>query len=128
MKVAPGDAAAFDIALDHLVPGEVRIGHAAVAEDPDMDDELDARVRGGIHDRLALMDHVNRVPGRQEETIHLPERLRERPGIIEIQINGILPVPPPGFDLLMIARGMDGPMSTRHSLQFGDQCLAGAPG
>ena len=70
VDVAPGDAAPFDIALDHLVPGEVRIGHAAIAEDPEMDDELHARVRGGIHDRLALMDHVNRVPGRQEETIH----------------------------------------------------------
>ena len=60
--------------------------------------------------------------------IHPPKRLRKRPGIIEIKINGILPFPPPDIDLVTIARGIDCLMRIRRLLQVCDHCLADAPG
>ena len=83
----------------------MRIGHTAIAENTEMDDELHVRVGGGIDDRLALMDYLNRLPGGQEETIHPLERRRKRSGIIEIEGDSLLALPPPRLDLLTMARG-----------------------
>lgn len=41
MQVTPGNAAAFDIALNHFMPGKMRIGRFAVAKNPQMHQKTD---------------------------------------------------------------------------------------
>src|SRR5258708_2920458 len=101
--VTPGNAAALDIAFDHLVPGEMRIGRRAVAKNPQMHNETDTALCCGIDDRLTLMHHLYGVPGHEVEAINPSKRLRKGPCVVEIEVDGVLPLPLPGIHLIVAA-------------------------
>jgi hypothetical protein len=100
--MSPLDSAAFDIALDHFVPGKMRVGHAAIAEDAQMNDELHTRICGRVNNVLALMHHRHRIAGCEKKTINSGQRSRKGQRRIEIEMNGFLAFTAPDFNLLTI--------------------------
>ena len=105
MKMGPRHATALDIALDQLVPGEVRIGRPAVPEDAQVDDMPDARVGRGVGNRLGLMRHRNRVAGHHKQPIDPLQRRSERPGVIKVELNRGPALAAPQRNSLRVARG-----------------------
>ena len=67
--MAPGQPATFDVALDQLMPGVMRVGRFAVAEDAEVNHEADAGFDRRVHDRLNLMHHVDRVACHDEQAV-----------------------------------------------------------
>ncbi len=104
VEVAPGDTAAFDIALDQLVPDEVRIGFAAVAEDAEVDDERHPGIGCGIGDALHLMHHFYGVGGEYEHPVDARERGGEAARVREVEQHGCLAVGLPCRNLFGPAR------------------------
>jgi hypothetical protein len=82
MDVAPRHTAALDIPLDHFMPGEVRIGCSPVSKNAQVQDELQTGVGRSVDNRLALMDHLYRIPGCQEEAVDTRQRGRKGSSII----------------------------------------------
>src|SRR5438105_14333261 len=101
----PADTTAFDVALDHLVPGEMRLGRSTVPENALMDDEAHARVCRRIHDRFTLLEHGDRVAGQQEQSINALQGRRTSSCVIEVEIDGSFGVALPRFHLFVVSSG-----------------------
>jgi len=128
VKVGPGRPAALDVALDQLVPGEVRVGAVPVPEDALVDDVPHPGLGRRIDDRLALHEHGDRVAGQQEQPVHPGEGLAERAGVVQVQEHG---VPPFGFhplDLLGPAGGEADLDASWIMIQLCDDQPSGLPG
>ena len=90
MKVGPGHAAGFHVALDKLMPNEVGIGAVPLCEHAQVHNVLHTRFVCRVDERLALGEHRYGVAGQDEEPVDPRERDPERFGLVEIQVDGVL--------------------------------------
>src|SRR5260370_2431670 len=103
MQVRPCDAAAFDVTLYHLVPCKVWIGRPTVPKNALMDDEAHARICRCVHERLALMEHGDRVPGQQEQSINALQCRRKGSCVVELEIDCLFAFPFPRSHLFLLS-------------------------
>ena len=104
MDVAPGQSTPFDVALDQLMPGVVRIGGPAVAEDAQVDKETDAGLDGRVHDRLDLVHHVDRVARHDEQAVDPLQGRGKALWVVQVEDDRGLALGPPRLDLPGVAR------------------------
>ena len=78
VQVGPGDPRCFDVRLDKLMPGDVRIRAVPRTKRAQVNNVLHRRLPRRVHERLALSEHSNGVTGQQKHAIYTAQRLRKR--------------------------------------------------
>ena len=68
-----------------------------------MDDEAHARICRCVHERLALVEHCDRVPGHQEQSINALQRRRKGSCVVELEIDCLFAFQFPRFHLLLFS-------------------------
>jgi len=74
-------------ALNELVPSIVRDTGVVIAARPEVDDLLYTSPFGGIHEILALTEHIYGVAGRHEDAVYSFKSRTERLNLVEIEVN-----------------------------------------